>query len=486
MSIKSQVDYTSLMLRAEKSFSKTSGTLDLDAIAQSRVSTGLLTYDLVLGGGIIPGWYTIYGDEGSGKTLIQTTIFAACLHNNVHLLSHWDYEQALDANNVGNVLKSMLGKKENEEASKELDQLLGVKDPKTGKYLVEPRLWYYPADVGEEFYKMTSSILRNMPDKVYSDNKWWYVWDNTQANRKLANAAGTIDKKKFTATNKFWVEASDGAALQMMTFIDSYQAMNPEAQEEEDSHNGMAQDARMHAAHLKKVRGKLRKKQATVIGISQIRLNPGARFGNPEYVTGGKTLAHAADCRNKHTARSVPHGKGPIEEEPSVIVENASDTYKYIHVKNEKNKFSSPYIQVWMRVWIDHEGNCRGFCPAYDTLMYLMATGRVEGYSDFNDGKIPRKFTFTLGGHTFKKINWLDFKALVVLKGTALKEHCEGMGLKKKDKVWNPKIRETCMEELTKGNGFDLFNSIRVGGVTVKGEAEDDDGDGLDIDEGDE
>jgi hypothetical protein len=269
-----------------------------------------------------------------------------------------------------------------------------------------------------------------------------------------------------------YVPAEDGARLQALIILDSYQAMNPESQEEDDPSGGMAMDARMHAAHIKKVRGKLRKKHCAVIGISQLRVNPGQRFGNPEYLSGGNALKHAADGRNKQTARSTPNGSGPTEEEASVLLDGGVDTYKYIHSRNEKNKFATPYCEGWFRIWIDHEGAGRGFCPAYDTYMYLRGTGRITNAMGCDKGNIVKRLNLSwpeAGLET--SMNWLDFKALILLKGAELKEHCARLGIKR-----NPKLRERCFKEMQNGEGFLKFHEVRVGrGAESTDEDSDDD-----------
>jgi hypothetical protein len=305
-----------------------------------------------------------------------------------------------------------------------------------------------------------------LPDKVFHDKRWWYVFENTKVNKSVVGS--DYNKKLFSETGMFYTEAEDGGRLQALILLDSYQAMNPGSQEKDDPSAALAQDARMHAANIKQVRGKLRKKHCAVVGVSQLRVNPGQRFGNPEYLSGGNALKHAADCRNKQVARSSPHGSGLIEEEASVLIDGGVDTYKYVHVKNEKNKFATPHCSGWLRIWIDHEGEGRGFCPAYDCFQYLVATGRIPlGSSAKDKGQIPKKLSLTWPEHKIDwELSWLDFKGLILLEGAELKEHCKNLGIDK-----NPRIRTRCQAEMDDGSGFSLYHKLRVGG----GEAETDD-----------
>lgn len=462
-------DYDSALSAMEKQFRLIAGGVDKDAIYASRVSTGVLVQDLVFGGGITPGWHTIYGGEGAAKSTTEMSILANAVNTDIPIITYWDYEQSLDPQYMGNILSCI-------SPNGNYSQLMGDRDPKTGKWAIQPRVRYYSADVGEDFYLAMGSLLRMLPDKVFQDKKWWYVFANTKANKAIVGSS--YNKKFFSETGMYYVEAEDGGRLQALILLDSYQAMNPNAQEEDDPSGALAQDARMHAANIKKVRGKLRKKHCAVVGVSQLRVNPGQRFGNPEYVSGGNALKHAADCRNKQTARSSPHGAGAVEEEASVIVDGGSDSYKYVHVRNEKNKFATPHCSGWLRIWIDHEGEGRGFCPAYDCFQYLVATGRIPlGAAAKEKGMIPKKLNLTWAEHDIDwELSWLDFKGLVLLEGAALKEHCHNLGIKK-----NPHIRKRCIEEMNDGTGFSLYHKLRVGGGV--NEAEDDDDEVLEYDD---
>lgn len=456
------VDYNNILNGIEKRFRLISGGIDKAALFASRVSTGVLMQDLILGGGIMPGWYTIYGGEGAAKSTTVMSIIANSLNHEIPIVSLWDYEQAVDPQYLGNILEGIA-------PGGDYLTLMGERSPKTGKWAIMPRVRYYSADVGEDFYLSMGAMLRMLPDKIFTNDKWWYVFPNTKEGR--AQAGGKHNKKMFTETGMYYVEAEDGGRLQALILLDSYQAMNPDAQEDDSPNGSMAQDARMHAAHIKKVRGKLRKKHCAVIGISQLRVNPGQRFGNPEYLSGGNALKHAADGRNKQTPRSSPHGSGPVESEASVLCEDGTDMYKYIHCKNEKNKFATPHCQGWLRIWIDHEGEGRGFCPAYDVFQYLLHTGRIDaGASAKEKGMIPKKFRLNLPDYGIDlEMGWLDFKAIVLLEGEELKAQCANLGIKK-----NPRLRQRCFEEMNSGVGFELYHSLRVGGGKSE-EVEDED-----------
>jgi hypothetical protein len=59
---------------------------------EKRMSTGMLMYDIVLGGGLTDGWYTNFGKEQSCKSTGAMTLLSSGLMNNVPILSYFDYE----------------------------------------------------------------------------------------------------------------------------------------------------------------------------------------------------------------------------------------------------------------------------------------------------------------------------------------------------------------------------------------------------------
>lgn len=61
-------------------------------LGEARLSTGNLTLDVILGKGIVPAWYTLFGAEQSAKSTTATTILINALNSNVPILAYWDYE----------------------------------------------------------------------------------------------------------------------------------------------------------------------------------------------------------------------------------------------------------------------------------------------------------------------------------------------------------------------------------------------------------
>lgn len=83
-----------------------------------------------------------------------------------------------------------------------------------------------------------------------------------------------------------------------IVIIDSVAALTPKAEIEGDmgdSHMGL--QARLMSQALRKLTGSIKKSNATVIFINQIRMKIGVVFGNPETTTGGNALKFYASVR---------------------------------------------------------------------------------------------------------------------------------------------------------------------------------------------
>lgn len=76
----------------EKSYALTGNSM---LLGEKRQTTGLLSLDLVLGGGITAGWYTTFGVEQSCKSTLAMTILCACVESNIPAQAYFDYEGCL-------------------------------------------------------------------------------------------------------------------------------------------------------------------------------------------------------------------------------------------------------------------------------------------------------------------------------------------------------------------------------------------------------
>ena len=432
--IKPTLDYASIIDEVEKKSHLTQGSMSGVAKDGSTISTGLLGTDIMLGGGISAGrWYTIFGSEGSAKSthIAYWKILAA--QKELPVLMDLDFEGSALPDYYDGILQ-YAGTR-----IKDVSTLYGMKDH-NGKYVKPPLVRYYNPTTAEEFFNPAASILRRLPDKLYVDNKWFYVWDADKAGR--AAAGDKYSKALYSAHGRLFVEAEDGRP-QAIFFLDSYPAMFPAALDEDDAGRGMAAVARTMSENVPKIFAKLRPKNVIVAGVNQLRQRPGFTMGDPTYEPAGDTLKFASSARIRQTPRAVPHASGQIEKEASVLFTGKEDTYRYIHMKAIKNKTFTPYLEAWQRVWVDDgTGVAHGFCPVYDTFQYLKNTGQVDGNM--------KKMRVTLGKLSFAA-TWAQFKTLI-LKGPNFAKVLKELKMGE-----DPKIRQRCFYQLQKQDGFDLF-----------------------------
>lgn len=119
--------------------------------------------------------------------------------------------------------------------------------------------------------------------------------------------------------------------------VDSVAAMVPQAErdgEVGDSHVGLV--ARLMGQALRKLKGTIGQKGATVVFINQLRHKIGVMFGSPETTTGGKSLQFYASTRIRCAASTKEGGaadeQGEKEYEGNQII-----------VRAEKNKTAPPF-----------------------------------------------------------------------------------------------------------------------------------------------
>lgn len=442
----------------EKKYGLVSSALERSS---DRMSTGILALDVLLYGGIQPGgWYTLYGPEQSAKSTLAMTILAQALHQRMtkgskFVCNVFDFEGSVDEEYTGNIMKS-LGVKGS------AHQIFGVRDDEGG-WEIPPMARYYAHDVGDDFFKVLSKIKRGLPDKQTINGKPCFLFEHTKANKK--QYSGMYDQKYLTKHNKIKVPAQDGF-MQGLFLCDSYPAMLPDGLDDDDRNSGMAEQARMFSEGIKKVKGGMRKKAMTVIGINQLRLRPMVMFGSPEYEPCGEALKFFSDVRIKSTPRSsFPYhftGKGGIVEEKSVQGKG-KDTYRFLRLKTTKNKLGGiPQQECWARIWIaDNTGTARGLDPVFDTYEYLKMLGYVSGT------KNSFKFHEDTPLHGAKKIDWDSFKLLAGGTPAEIKAECERQGIKP------VKIRMWCQKHCSSGKGPKRFKELVV--AQAENEIADDD-----------
>lgn len=453
-------DYGAMVREVEKKFHLVGGSMSVEAKKGSFMSTGLLTTDLVLGGGILGGaWYTAYGGEGSAKSTVAMQTSIGAIIAGIPIIEYDDFEGSLAPDYYEAMLYASA-------RGMSFTDVFGIQNLKTGEWELEPKIYKREYSNGEEFFDPVSSMLRKLPDKRFIQGQWFYIFDNTTSNRRIVGSR--YSQKLFSKYGKFFVEAENGLP-QAIYFTDSYPAMFPEKLDDDDKGAGMAAVARMFAENVPRVLSKLKRKNVAIFGVNQLRLRP-ATMGNPEYEPAGEAVKFASSCRLKQAAIVPPEGWERDKEtygagsEKSVTTKGR-DTYRYISQRNTKNKVSTPWLKSTQRIWVaDGNGQAHGFCQAYDTYNYLKMTGQIKGKR--NKWTMPE-----LGVN--KPIDWQEFKQLILLKGSALKDACKHMKLKEV-----PKIREQCSKQVRKGKAMQLyFDNLRAEAERKKDDSDESNGD---------
>lgn len=419
----------------EKRFKLTSMAFDKD---EPRFSTGLVTLDVMLGGGLLGGgWYTCFGGEQSCKSTTAMTILSSIVAQEDFkgVASYHDYEGSSQPDYVENIMNAM-------GLDKKIDNVFGVRDTETNEWIVKPRVRYYQPDNGEKFFHYMAKLEKTLPDKLKIGDHWYVVYDNTKENQKALK--GYYDTKYLTKHGKLRIRVEDGSP-QAILLVDSYPAMLPErADDKEEGDASLALQARMFSDHIKRVKPAMKRKRIIVLGVNQLRKVPMAMYGPTETEPCGEALKFYSDVRLRMSSVSIPHGKGMIEEEESVIADG-DDRYRYIKIRTHKNKLGGiPNQETTMRIVVENaKGKATGFCRTWDTYQYLKLTGQIGGNrkkikflesmttietdSRGVEKPVEIKFKHPLVGQT---VSWMDFKVLVEGDKSDIKHLCTTLGIK--------------------------------------------------------
>ncbi len=374
-------------------------------------STGLLTLDLILGGGLTSGsWNTFYGGEQSSKsTLSMTQLAHAAVTREIPVLMYFDFEGSYDA-------QYMLSLARVQGFKGDITDLFGVQDDE-GFYVKKPIIRKYSADVAEKFFNMVYKLEKNLPDKLYKKGLWWHVYEGTKENK--AKYGSLANPKYLKKTGNLWIEAPNDQP-QALIVVDSYPAMLPANMDDDNGKAGIGAQARMFSEQLKRVKGRMKSKAVTILGINQLRQKPMVMFGSPEYEPGGEALKFFSDMRLKMVSRAVPPGEprkknsSNFAEEDSVEYKGLKDTYRYVHIRATKNKLSAGSdMEGWVRIWVrDGAGNAKGYDPVFDSYEFMKSLGILSGSR--NRIKIDFDLMKVKGLKGSHSVSWNDFKKLIV------------------------------------------------------------------------
>ena len=393
----------------EKEYNMTSGEVDIP----DRLSTGNLSYDILTTGGIMAGgFYQWSGPEGGGKSSGSLKTLGLAVKALIPILAFHDIENAVKDRKHVSALMNM-----------------NVDDVFFGD---DRRARLYHKSVLENFFIYSRAMMRACPDKIYRSetDQWYFVFDADKAGKQLmslyAKFIAKPDSKLYALTGRYWCP-TDQRGLQGLIICDSFASLITKNIDEKDTGGGMSADARAFSDSLKKVKGIMVDKAFAIIGTNQVREKPGSSFGHggpTYYEPGGNALKHNADNRIRQFPRSVPdkigykkgiaeHGfeTGEFGEEFS-FYGGGLDRYKYVLLKNTKNKFGTPYLESWIRFCIrDGAGNSRGLDPVMDIAEYLRKTNRIE---KVRTKGLSGAFKIRIGPLQDEIFDWKRFKGLVI------------------------------------------------------------------------
>lgn len=410
------------------------------------VSTGLLMVDLCMGGGLRPGMVTAAAEEQCAKTTLGVTALASGVKRNVPFLAMVDYEGSTKAAKryVHEIFKG-------QGVKLKMHEIFG-KEGKEGGWEVQPRVQYINMAILEHFYEWLAAILRELPDKRFLMNKWWYVFEDNKKNK--ARVGDEVDARMTkTYGGGLWVEAPDGNP-QGIILLDSYTAMNPAAKDEEDISNQLSVKASAFSKQLERVKGRMLQKMIVVYGLNHLRDNPMAMFGPKVSEKGGKALQQFSDVRLRQTSRALSAAPFKVQEthkttfnelEKSVEYKG-KDEYRYVHIKAIKNKHWVPNRECFFRIWVeDASGVARGLDPVFDVICYLKETGQLSGQR--------KAFKLNLDGLGSAKgsVDWLTLKRWILGDKDTMSEVSKALGYKPMS------LKAFCFKQLEKGRGEELY-----------------------------
>jgi len=412
------------------------------------MSTGFLMLDIMYGGGIRPAMYTHAGEEQTAKTTLALAEMVQAINVGVPLIAFWDYEGSTKNSKpyIRSILKTM-------GANISLAEIFGKKDKETGKWVVAPRIQYFPETIGEKFFDWLAEIERRMPDKRLIGGDWWLVYEDSKVNRAaIGDAHDPKMSKKYG--KGLWVPAPDGN-LQAMIIVDSWAAMNPESNDEENADNSLSVQARFFSKHLPRIKGRLAKKMIAVVGMNQLGDIPMAMYGPKQKESGGNKLRYNSDVRIWNTKRASGmyfayenmFDKEDSTEKERSVTGKGKDSYRYIQSKTVKNKLSTPGRKGWFRIWVeDAEGNGCGFDPFYDTMVYLLETGQLSGNR--------KKLVLSIDGQPeiSKPANWMQMKEWVLGTKEQKQKVCKELGIAKPFD-----LRKYLFKQVASGKGESLY-----------------------------
>lgn len=384
---------------AAKSESVFYTSMSAEAATAGTISTGVLTMDLLFGGGHLPGRFTyFYGPTGSCKsTMLFHSIREAAKANT--LVAMVDSEASTDP-----AYLRKLGV--------DIELLKGAKNKKG--WDTKPQfLHHYPHNVEGAFAWMFK-VLTRLPDKIMLEDpkegmRYFLVDPEYKYNSSSwMSVTNGIKAKKI-------VEVEE-ATPQVFFLVDSLRMVTRATMEDLENQQPALLAKALHRG-FSLVKSLLGKKMCNLIATNHLNLNPLDKY-NKESEPGGEAVKFFPDVKVK---LQVSKYKSNVITENHVSgdgYDRYSEGKAYIY----KNKGGTSHREIDYRIWLDEQGEPgRGICPVYDMFQFLTCTQQL-GVANEKDGT----FKILVPGYESSPLDYPTFKKYVLTNPEAekLKDDC--------------------------------------------------------------
>jgi len=382
-------------------------TMDPSLRIQGAISSGLLSFDLVMGGGFAPGrMSSIVGPTGAGKSTFLFHTIKEALSRQTLIVAN-DHESSFDPAYLQNI-------------GIDLNKVCGFRNKK-GTWEVSPQLRYAIGTTAESTFRFMNVILKNLPDKIqiFDDKEGCYryflVANEYQYKPTWRHINEGLKKKLVVEVETF--------APQVLFVTDSLKAMLPEARDEDPDKEPIAALARVFAANLPLVKAYIGRKNCGWLVTNHLTINPMAMFQNPETEPGGSAVQFYPDFKMRVEAKRT---QSKMNVEPTVDG-GGEDRYFIGTAKITKNKFGPSFRSMEYRLWLDSAGTPgMGIDPVYDTYMFLKHCGLMTENGN--------SFKILMSGHE-GELSWQKFKKLILTQAEGKKLREDSFALIKSGKA---------------------------------------------------
>ncbi len=322
------VDLNKLIVELADSLEMPPANLNRGTFHSNSISTGLLSFDLMLGGGIPGGRMTIFsGEEHGGKSTGTYSVIREAMARKTVVL-HKDHEGGSDVSYM---------------------HRNGIKTDWNKEIKAEKPAFYYPfnPDFGEQSFDLMRTLMTKSAEPV-------------------------------------------GGHIPLLFVLDSLPAMLPEKLEGLNDTEQASLNALMFSRELPRVRTLLRRRNCTILGVNQLREKPMAK-GWPWYEPCGNAPKFYSDIRAMFKKCSIERGdgKGYVEEE-DCWDSKGNDKYNYIKIQTIKNRVAPSQKEIVMRIRFENAGRPGdGYDLFYDVFKFLKMTGQITSNAGKYRLKLP-------------------------------------------------------------------------------------------------